>query len=205
MEPAMTDKTNTATRRGVLVALAGTAAFAGTFGTAIAAPAEAATTSPEWERELAAFRKVEAAHDEIWSRWERAEELLSAAGPERIDRYFDDYKLGIGMKREAVVYRLKVYAASIGEDMDIEGTADAFMTYQSECTAQREKFRTDAFFAAGKAHQPTFNRARDALMEIPAPNTAALLVKIEIAAASLDDDHAEAMLADARRLLGGRA
>lgn len=45
----MTDTTNTATRRAVLVALAGTAAFAGTIGAAIASPAEADTGEPTLE------------------------------------------------------------------------------------------------------------------------------------------------------------
>jgi hypothetical protein len=38
-------------------------------------------------------------------------------------------------------------------------------------------------------------------MEVPAPTLAALLIKIEIAAVSLDDDHGQAMLSDAQRLL----
>jgi hypothetical protein len=39
-------------------------------------------------------------------------------------------------------------------------------------------------------------------MDVPGPDFGALLVKVEIAADSLHEEHAEAALADARRLTG---
>jgi hypothetical protein len=66
-------------------------------------------------------------------------------------------------------------------------------------------FGDEAGWARLKARIPHFQAARDDFMQVPAPDQAALLVKLEIWAESLGSDHAEATIADARRLLGGRA
>lgn len=63
----------------------------------------------------------------------------------------------------------------------------------------------DAAYAAIIANGPAYREARDRFMAVPAPHCRALLAKIEISTLSLDDDHAEAVLADARRLLSGEA
>ena len=65
-----------------------------------------------------------------------------------------------------------------------------------------ETMHDDAQWAKAQAYNPTFDAARDKMMETPAPHLAALLVKIEVTAISLDDEHAELTADDARRLLG---
>ena len=52
---------------------------------------------------------MDAHYDVLCDRLERAEEACDAATPERIDRYFDDYKLGIGMSRDSVEFWLRRY------------------------------------------------------------------------------------------------
>ena len=39
-------------------------------------------------------------------------------------------------------------------------------------------------------------------MKIPAPDTAVLLIKMELAACTLSDEHSDSVLEDAKRLLG---
>lgn len=50
---------------------------------------------------------------------------------------------------------------------------------------------------------PEFKAVRDRVMSIPAPTKEALIAKMEIALASLEEEHIAASFADARRLLAG--
>lgn len=198
----MASSTTTASRRAVLAALAGTPMFVGTIGEAIAATAASPNTAA-WDRALVAFRQVESVHGAAWDRYFAAEEACSEQTPERIARYFDDYNLGIGMSREDVEYWLRAYNTGRSEGrIDVARTADEFDAYQRRFIDARERFQVDRLYQEARAHNPTFAAARDALMQVPAPTLAALLIKIEHAAASLNEEHSEAMLADARRLLG---
>lgn len=186
-------------------------------GALIAAPAVAAlatstrgfplaVNTAAWDQTLAAFRKVEMTHDALWDSWERADEAVGDNTPDRVDRYFDDYRLGIGMKRDAVEYWLNAYNVGRGEGrIDVARTADEFDAYQRQTLDARERFQTDRRYKEASGHNPVYQAARDALMEVPAPTIAALLIKIEIAAVSLDDDHGQSTLSDARRLLSGEA
>lgn len=190
-------------RRTALAAIAG--------GTAIAAvPLAAANLAPigaaRWDAALAAFREVERQHKVLWDRWEAACDAAADCTPERVARYFDDYRLGIGMSRNDVEYWLRLYnTGRTDRRIDVGSTADEFMTYQQKFLDAHERYQTDRLYNEAQAQNPAYQEARDALMAVPAPTIAALLVKIEIAAVSLDDDHADSMLADARRLLGREA
>lgn len=159
-----------------------------------------------WNEALARFRTVDAVHDELARRWEDACNEADEATPDRIDRYFDTFKLGIGMKRDDVEFWLRQYVARTGDVIDIAGTADDFDQYQQLILAARERFEVERLWRELRAHQPDFDRARDDLMAVPAPDHEALLIKLQITAMSLDEDHAESTLADAKRLLrGGKA
>lgn len=197
----------TPSRRTILAAFA-TAPAIGGIAASLAAiePAEAATVDRRaWDRALAAFRKVDAVHDDLWGRWEAACEAMDESTPERVDRYFDEYKLGMSMSRDDVEFWLRSYVGRTGKRIDIARTADEFADYQRVHREARERFQTEQLYEAAKAHNAAYYRARDTLMAIAAPTVPALLVKIEIATTSLDDEHAESMLADARRLLARSA
>jgi hypothetical protein len=56
-----------------------------------------------------------------------------------------------------------------------------------------------------KQRLPTFQRVRDALMKVRAPDAHAFLAKLEIAACSTDAEHIESCLADARLLFAREA
>lgn len=168
-------------------------------------PRSQTTSTDTWDQALAAYRKIEARYDELCDDCEAADNAVHEVIPERVDRYFYDYKLGIGMTREAVLFWLAHYnlGASSSAKIDAGRTADEFMGYQQNILDARKRFRTEELDEARRAYFPTYTEARDALMKVPAPTAAALLVKMEIAAVSRDDAHAESTLADARRLIGG--
>ncbi|TMJ19544.1 MAG: hypothetical protein E6G92_07145 [Alphaproteobacteria bacterium] len=162
----------------------------------------AAPDRRDWDQALATFREVESDHDRLWGRSERADEAAEANRPARIARYFEDYRLGIGMKRQDVESRLRAYNTGRSEGrIDVARTADEFDAYQRQILEVNERFQTDRLFNEASAHNPIYKAACDALMSAPAPHTAALLIKLEIAAISLDDEHMESAVADARRLL----
>ncbi len=154
-----------------------------------------------WDNVLANYRDAAAVHKEVWDRFEAAEEAVDACTPERVDRYFEDYGLGIGMKRDDIEFWLRRYVTRTCEKLDVQAVADEFDAYQAETIAARERFQTDNLYQEGKAINPLFSAARDQLMRCPAPDQSSLLLKIEVASISLDDEHASHMLADARRLL----
>jgi hypothetical protein len=178
---------------------------------AITLPAAAiakASTGPSrraWDKAVAEFRHVDSTFNALIDRSDAAQEAAGEAHP-RVDRYFDEYRLGMGMSRDRVVYWLHHYALDAKSNIDVQATADEFMAYQDEARKVSERFSVKRLDEACEAYRPTYFQARDALMAVDAPDSAALLVKIQLAAQSLDGDHAESTLADARRLLAaGRA
>ena len=156
----------------------------------------------EWDRALAQFRAVEREHDELYRVHEQAEEAAHALVPERPDQFIDEYRLGIGMDRQQIGMRLYMYQGMNKQELDIPRITEEFDAFQQRVLAARRRCSTEETWAACQDYQPAFQQARDALMAVASPDTKALLIKIEIAAMSLDCDHAEAMRVDAQRLLG---
>jgi hypothetical protein len=198
----MATENATTSRRAVIAALAGTPLLVGTFAAGIGeAAASPAVDRTAWDRVFASYQRARARFDALCARWEAEDEARGEALPERVDRYFDDYRLGMGMNRETVLFWLRIYASNPAHSLDVEATADEFMEYQRLNAEISSRFRVDELYQEMSDYLPAFNEARNAMMEVPAPDKAALLVKIENASISLCEDHAEATLADARRLL----
>ena len=193
------------TRRQMLagMAIAGATASTPFIGASIAKSATADTLA--WDAALPRWKAVEQTYDAICDRHDAVEEAYGDASP-RIDRYFDDYGLNTSMERGHVEGALTIYNTRMrlngAAKVDVAKVADEFDAYQKRDADLRKHYRVDEYWDAVTAYRPTFFRARDRIMEVPAPHVAALLVKIEIASISLDNNHADAMLADARRLLG---
>jgi hypothetical protein len=80
--------------------------------------------------------------------------------------------------------------------------ADEFMAYQAHHKSEERRLRLDELREQENGYREHFLEARDALMGMPAPDTEALLFKLEVAAISCEDDHIESCLADAKRLIG---
>ena len=120
----------------------------------------------------------------------------------------DGIKLLLGYRRGVPQLRIYNTRARLGGRAQIDATkiADEFAANLKRSADLKKHFRVDEHWDRMKAYQPAFDEARDTIMKIPAPHVAALLIKIEIAAISLDHKHADLVLADARRLLSnGRA
>ncbi len=89
---------------------------------------------------------------------------------------------------------------------EAERIADEFMAYKARSAEAKRLYRCKELAEQRSAYLPRYVEARDALIAVAAPDNGGLLTKLEIAAESLDDEHAESALADARRLLSvGRA
>jgi len=179
---------------------------------ALSAPTIAKTlpaSRAAWDSAFAHWSIVQAKYDAVCDRFSAAEEAWGDAQP-RIDRYFDVYGLNTRMERGHVEGALQMYntrqRVGGGTQIDIQQVADEFGAYLKRSADLRRHLRVEEYWDRSEAYRPTYFEARDRLMNIPAPDLAALLVKIEIAAVSLDDEHADSMLTDARRLLShGRA
>ena len=104
-----------------------------------------------------------------------------------------------------IEFWLARYVTRTSKRTDIQKTADEFAVYQRRSAEISRSFQIEALWADVKVGLPIYVEAREGLMNVPAPHQAALLVKIEVAAESLDNRHAEIVLADARRLLRDRA
>lgn len=158
------------------------------------------------------FYTAAAVHDACRAEFDRLWALSSAACEAwdidcpRVGSFFEEHHLGIGMSRERVVRTLESNAFLKGQLPDavaVEALADEFMAYQNRHTAIAERLKVDQLETdAADYGESHYFPARDRLMAIPAPDHAALLAKIEIAATSLDDQHLEHVRQDARRLLG---
>lgn len=127
---------------------------------------------------------------------------MAADAVPRVDRFFDEYKLGVGMKQETVLFWLAHYDLQHPGRIDQKREADEFMAYQQRVIEARKRFRTKEYDRAREAYYQTFDEARDNLMATAAPTRQALLVKMEVAALALGDEYLESTLADAQRLLG---
>jgi len=187
-----------------------------TVALATPAIARAPADRTAWDSAYAKYRVVEARHDELGDAWEAAEEAADKFSPDRVDRYFDEFNLGIGMSRHrvmpaiihAVVRRdypeghLLSREESAAVVDEAERLTDEFMEYQQKLTDARERFQTEQRWDEMRAHQPEFEAARNALMAVPAPDTDALLTKMKIALESMEEAHAVSSLEDAKRLIG---
>lgn len=152
---------------------------------------------------------MDAAYTKLCDAHDAADEAAEAALP-RVDGFFDEYRLGMSMKRDAVEFHLQLYntreRVAGKPQIDIAATAEEFERYRREHEAIARRFRVKELDQRCQQCLPTYRSARDALMAVPAPDQAALLIKMEIATVPLDEEHAESALADARRLLSdGRA
>jgi hypothetical protein len=196
---------------------------------AVAAPAAAVARFAQerraWDAAFAVYERT---------RWEfqrlcNVHSVLEEQLPGRVDRYFDDLGLYIGAKREDAVSaaRMALWRREFGTTglilypadariqqesrqaeilIEAERTADEFMAYQEHCERERERLGVDDADDAASIYGEThYFPARDALMDVPAPDEAALLIKLMVALESLSDAHADSTLGDARRLVGWRA
>lgn len=158
----------------------------------------------DFDSALADYQRAHSEFDRLWALHSAAAEAWFCECP-RQDEYFDEHKLGIGMSRERVIQRLQINAIIKGadpEDPAIATIADAFMAYQNRNADAKDRLGVDRLEdKASDYGEAEFFPARERLMATPAPDTAALLLKLEIAAVSTDGDHIESVLADARRLL----
>ena len=180
---------------------------------ALSAPTIAKTlpvSRTAWDKAFAHWSPIKARFDALCDQFNAAEEAWGEADGPRVDRYFDRYNLHILMERGHIEGALAMYntgqRVTGGDQIDVKQTADEFEAYRTRSTDLRKHFRVDEYWDRSTAYRSTYFEARDRIMDILAPDVAALLVKIEIAAVSLDDEHAGSVLADARRLLPqGRA
>lgn len=163
-------------------------------------PHEAPAATTAWAEAFAQFNKVNAAFDEAINRHAEAEEAAGDEHP-REDRFFVTYGLGMGMSRQRVLDTLDWRNRITGKEA--EAIADEFMAYQERSREVDRRHGIDELDKRIEELREPWRAAREALMAIPAPDTDGLLVKLEIAFASLCTDHADNALADAKRLLQG--
>ncbi len=156
-----------------------------------------------WNEAFARFRELMAAFDKALDRHSKAENAADDCPREA--RFFDTYGLGMGMSRRRVIDALRWYGDRTGDRINDQEVADEFEAYQARSKDAAKRHNVDERQERIEELQEPWGAARDAIMAIPAPNTGALLVKLDIAFGSLFTDHAEIAMADARRLLGGRA
>ncbi len=155
-----------------------------------------------WDEAIARFGELNAAFEKALDRHTEAE---NAAGEERPreDRFFDTYGLGMGMSRRRVIDALRWYSDRTGDRINEHEVADEFEACQARSKDAAKRHNVDELQERIEELQEPWGAARDAIMVIPAPDTGALLVKLDIAFGSLRTDHGESAMADARRLLGG--
>lgn len=197
----MATETTTTTRRAMIAAIAAVPAI-GIVG-AMPALASPLIERAAWDRAEAAFRKVQAESQRLWAIHERADEMLENVEPKRPDHLFDQYGLHMDMTRADAEYWLAVY---FGPQPDkIARFADELAAYQkatNECEAIHE---CERLFAEAQKLNPAYFAARKALLEIPAPDNKALLLKIELTVEAGSDELSDALVIDARRVLAGEA
>lgn len=153
-----------------------------------------------WDEAFGRFAEIDAAFDEAIERHTAADEAADVEVP-REDRFFDEYNLGMGMSRERVLDALRSYGWRAGEAVDEPAILAEFEDYQARVRAANKRHRVEELDAKVDELREPWREAREALMAVPAPDQAALLVKLEVALISGCDDHADSALADARRLL----
>ena len=188
-----------------------------------AVPASAAGLDRStWDAEYARFKAVDVEYDRRILAEEEAREAVDAECP-REDRFFDEYDLRMGMKREAVVWHAR-HAVAEREGFnglvlfpkesavisnrkadalraEAERIADEFMAYQERHNEAWERHGVDGLREVAEEYRPLWFAARDRFMAVPAPDVEALLVKLQIAGTWVDDDYVTSSFEDARRLL----
>ena len=201
----MATNENNITRRQTLAGF-GLAAAAVAVPTSAVAKLALGSDRSAWDAAFARYQRANAKHIALVDAHSQAEEAHSVAHP-RKDIFFDEYRLGIGMTYERAVETLNFYSIIKKRPINAKAIAEEFMAYQHEDKELSRRFKLDELDDAVTEHlKSEYLPARDALMQLAAPDAAGLLAKIEIATVSLENDHAESMLADARRLLShGRA
>ncbi len=185
------------TRRAILGAIACAPAAA-----ILAAPLPKSGHS-EWNAALAVYKDADRKFDAAWDRYNQIEDMAAAATPNRPDHLFDTLNLNMSMSRREAEAMLQFHMLNTVDQIDIAATLNELDAYRAAMEAARKSFNLADEQAAASALSEPLCLARDALMGIPAPDTAALLIKIEITSHCISDEHAEITLADARRLLVG--
>jgi len=188
------------TRRAILGAIACAPAAA---ILAAPLPRSASPDQSAWSAALAAYRKADREYDAAWDRYYRIEEAASAVTPDRPNHLFDKLHLSMSMSRHDAEAMIRYHVLSTGEQIDIAATVDGFERYQAAVAEVRQRFNLAEESAKAQTLSEPLHAARDALMATPAPDTAALLIKIEITSHCICEEHAVITLADARRLLRG--
>lgn len=176
-----------------------------------------------WEQAYERFQRAKRESERLFGEHSAAEVAWDAACP-RESRFFDEFNLGIGIQRDRVLDRVrhklgtqqgisgivmsppasrKAYEAKLDAiSNDARQITDHFMAYQDRHNETKSAFRVEELWQrATDFDDECYFPARDELMRLPAPDEAALLVIMEVSCVSLDDEHAESVLADARRLL----
>ncbi len=176
-----------------------------------------------WDKEFARFQRVKAEYDRLCDAETAADDAAGEAVP-REARFFEQYGLYMGNDRKAAVRAIThaCYRRDLGQrgyplypqrereafdakmaeiNAEAERVADEFITFKARTEEAKRRYRCKELAEQRSSYLPRYVEARDALIAVPAPDNAALLTKMEIAAESLDDEHAESALLDARRLL----
>jgi len=138
----------------------------------------------------------------------------------RADQFFDEYDLRLSMDHKHAV-RAATVACCIRDRADhlvlyprkkrleqekqlkamyaeVNRVADEFMVYQAKHEEAWRRHNCEVLSHDVNAYRQF--TARDRLMAVPAPDTAALLVKIDVGT-GLGDDYDDAIRADAHRLI----
>lgn len=178
------------------------------------------TTHPETEAWCAAFSRYqseEAAYDRAAADYSATCETYYRESPDRTEE-FAAYGLRFGKDREQLIRNAEV-AIAIRDYKGHHISPELFDAATEEATRV-----VDAFLAYRKQHSEAFERivepaerkhdaavdarhkAREALLNTPAPDGAAIAVKLDVLAAIMEGDqnyeYVAPIRADARRLLG---
>lgn len=175
-----------------------------------------------WGAEYARFKAIDVEYDRRICAEEQASEAVEAECP-REDRFFSEYHLSMGEKRESVVWHARHAIAAregwnglvvfpkaqstISEQLanaireQAEQIADEFMAYQAKHDDAQKRHGVKELWAKVEEYRPIWFAARDRFMAVPAPDVEALMIKFEIAGNWVDDDYVASSFDDARRLL----
>lgn len=208
------------TRRGALAAL-GAAAAIGVVPSTANAALTATVDRSTWDQELGRYQRIRAEFDRRSAAEEEACEAASRECP-RVAHFFDKYALELGMDRKRairsatiacvirdsadhlVLYprekRLEQERQLAAIDAEAEKVADEFVAYQARRERARKTHNCDELATYSNDYRETFFAARDRIMSVPAPDVAALLVKIE-EGIGFGDEYDDAIRDDAHRLL----
>jgi hypothetical protein len=176
-----------------------------------------------WDEAQSRFNVVDAEYDRRIAAEEAASEAVHDECP-RVDRFFDEYGLGMSMTRERAIraitwrccQREHVSAMILyppdkrdlnDEKLDAinaeaDRVADEFMAFQARHDEAWERHGVDKLAARVAEYRELYFEARDDLMAVPAPDVEAVLTKFQIAATYVDHAYVDSAVADACRFLG---